>query len=53
MCITETSFVIYWRLLNIALIAQGEPEATLSEARAAYEGELSEADARIALQLAA
>jgi hypothetical protein len=51
--VTETSFVIYWRLLNIALVAQGEPEATLSEARRTYEAEMAEADARIALQLAA
>lgn len=53
MCITETSFIIYWRLLNIALIAQSEPEATLSEAKAAYLAERAEADACIVLQLAA
>lgn len=36
MCITETPFVLFWRALNIALVAQGEPEADMIEARQAY-----------------
>lgn len=33
---TETPFVLFWRALNIALVAQGEPEATMIEAQQAY-----------------
>lgn len=50
---TEMSFVIYFRLLNIALVAQGEPEATLPEAQSAYRGWQAETDACIALAHAA